>query len=61
LQRENEKRGAINAAFALQQCFPATPANGQWHFRRLLYIGATPIREQRITLLGKKSRRRNHA
>jgi C4-dicarboxylate-binding protein DctP len=33
-------RGAQRRVFALQQCFPATPANGQWHFGGLLCIGA---------------------
>jgi C4-dicarboxylate-binding protein DctP len=29
------------------------PANGQWHFRRLLYIGATHTRQQRSTRLAR--------
>jgi hypothetical protein len=35
------KRGAAQRrVFALQQSFPAIPANEQWQFNRLLCIGA---------------------
>jgi C4-dicarboxylate-binding protein DctP len=40
---KDEKRGASAAFLHCNNAFPTTPANGQWHFDRLLCIGAAGI------------------